>query len=130
MKTKTIKRKEMPKTPPSIHTMGVVLARNDLSKALVRAHVAATQEYNHEKAKLLEDFIVALGNLHKKQPKKHSYLKWASDQLYDLDDRVAKEFQKPTPPLFMASTHGYILAELCEIRQLINCAVNTNEKNG
>lgn len=124
-------RKELPKAPKPIHTMGVVLPRNDLTKELVHQHVVAVQEYDHRRAHLLENFIIDLGNLYKDssaQKKKYSYLKMAVDQLYDLDDKIGLEFHKPSPPLFMVSTHGYILAELTEIRALLNCAINCNEK--
>lgn len=123
--------KGMPKALAPIHTMGVTLPRNDFTKELVHQHVVATQEYDHRRALLIENFIIDLGNCYKLSPeqkKSQSYLKMASDQLYDLDDKIGMEFHEKTPRLFMATTHGYILAELCEIRGLLNCAINCNEK--
>lgn len=123
-------KKDLPKAPKPIYTMGVILPRTELNQLLVRAHVSAVHEYDHRRAELLENFILDLGNLYKEtQPKKMNYLKKAAEILYELDDRVGLEFHKPTPPLFMVSTHGYILAELAEIRALINSAINTNEKS-
>jgi hypothetical protein len=128
-KQKTVKRTGLPKAPPPIHTMGVVLPRNALNKELVHQHVVATQEYDHRRAELIANFIVDLGNLYKEtQPKKMSYLKIAAEQLYDLDEKIGMEFHTKTPRLFMSVSHGFILAELCEIRSLINCAINCNEK--
>lgn len=121
------KRKPSPK---ALHIMGIAFPRNDFTKALAHAHVCAVQEYDHRRANALERFIIELGGLYEtspKQAKKHSYLKLASDQLYDLDNKIGLEFHKQTPPLFLTATHGYILAELTEIRGLINCAINTNE---
>lgn len=123
-------RQAAPKKMPVIRTMGVVLPKNDLTQAVVREHVRAVQEFDHRGAHLLERFVRDMANLHKTtddQKKKHSYLKMAADQLYDLDNKVALEFHKPSPPLFMTATHGYILAELCEIRGLLNAAINCNE---
>lgn len=117
---------------PVIRTIGFVLPKNDLTTALVREHVQATQEFDHRRAEFIKRTIIDMANLYKTteaQTKKHSYLKMAADQLYDLDNKVALEFHKPSPPLFMVSTHGYILAELCEIRGLLNCAINSNEKS-
>lgn len=128
-KAKGVKRLPKEKVPAPIYIMGVVLPRNDFTKLLVNQHVRAVQEMDHRRAHLVENFILDLGNLYKaKQPKKHSYLKQASDLLYDLDENIGMEFHGKTPRLFMATTHGFILAELCEIRGLINCAINCNEK--
>ena len=133
MKRSTTKSKSArPKVPLPIHTMGVVLPRNDFTKLLVNQHVVATQEHDHRRSELLERFIVDLGNLYakpnKKRKQRHSYLKMASDLLYELDDKIGMEFHSAAPRLFMSCTHGYILAELCEIRGLLNCAINVNEK--
>ena len=126
------KRSAKPKVPPPIHTMGVVLPRNDFTKLLVNQHVVATHEYDHRRAHLLERFIVDLGNLYAKPSKKtkqrQSYLKMASEMLYDLEDKIGMEFHSATPRLFMSCKHGYILAELCEIRGMINASINCNEK--
>jgi hypothetical protein len=89
--------------------------------------VLAVQEYDHERANLIEEFVLKLGNIYNKDnKKKHSYLKMATDLLYELDDKIATEFFKPTKSL--SDVQGSILAELCEIRALINCAINTNEE--
>jgi hypothetical protein len=127
MKKKKPKANQLPKTKTTF-VMGYRLPDTTLIRVLSRAHVVATQEYDHRTAHLLEKFIHDYANRHKEtQPKKKSYLKIALDQLYELDNRIGLEFHKTTPPLFMASTHGYILAEIAEIRALINCAVNCNE---
>lgn len=121
-KRKTVKRTGLPKAPPPIHTMGVVLPRNALNKELVHQHVVATQEYDHRRAELIANFIVDLGNLYKEtQPKKMSYLRKAAEQLYDLDDKLGRGI--------LGDETGLIRAELCEIRLLLNAAINTNEKN-
>lgn len=91
--------------------------------------MVAVQEYDHERANLIEEFVLKLGNIYNKDnKKKHSYLKMASDLLYELDDKIGMEFHNKQPRMFLSVTHGYILAEICEIRALINCAINTNEK--
>lgn len=47
--------------------------------------------------------------------------KLASDQLYDLDQKLVGEFFSNDPPrLFTCSTHGWILGELAEIRILVS----------
>jgi hypothetical protein len=130
-KVKGVPKIKKEKIPAPIRIMGVVLPRNDFTKLLVNQHVVAVQEYDHRRAEILERFIVDLGNCYKlsaEQKQRQSYLKMASDMLYELDDKIGMEFHKPSPPLFLTATHGYILAELCEIRALINCAINTNEK--
>ena len=130
-KEKRVKRKPLPKMPPPIRIMGVILPRNDFTKLLVNQHVVATQEYDHRRAELLERFIVDLGNCYKlsaEQEQRQSYLKMADELLYVLDDKIGLEFHDSTPRLFMSTTHGYILAYLSEIRCLINASINSNEK--
>lgn len=48
-------------------------------------------------------------------------LKLLNDALYDLDNRIGNQFwNSKTPVLFTPSTHGWILAEICEIRCLVS----------
>lgn len=63
----------------------------------------------------------------KKSTRPAPYLKMAADALYDLDEKIGMEFHNKTPRLFMTCTHGYILAELCEIRALISAALKVKK---
>lgn len=126
----------MKKTKKSVkreihYVMGIAFPKTDFTKLLSIEHIRATQEFDHRRARLLEKFIKELGGLYEdseSQKNKHSYLKMAADQMYDLEQKIGMEFHKPSPPLFMSVTHGYILAELCEIRGLMNCSINCADK--
>lgn len=53
------------------------------------------------------------------------------DALYDLDERIAGEFfSNENPKLFMGTTHGWILAEIAEIRCLVSSLSQAATKGG
>ncbi len=46
--------------PKTTWFQGHQIAKNDLNKELIHQHIVATQEYDHWRADMIEQFIIAL----------------------------------------------------------------------